>query len=96
MKISFTADGTHNFMLSEDGTLYAETTLPEDIIDEIGERVSPVSEDYGYMALKAAIIDLAAANGIPADTLEFYYDGQEDFLTEDARADVAVRFDYRG
>lgn len=96
MKITFTADGTCNIMISEDGAMYAETTLPEDVTTEYGEKVSPVDEDYGYMALKAAILDLAAAHGIAADTLSFTYDGQEQYLSDDARADVTVRADWRG
>ena len=96
VKIGFTADGTCNVMLSEDGTLYAETTLPEDIVDEYGERTSPVDEDYGYLALKAAVIRLAEAHGIRADYLEFWYDGQEDYLSDDAGAECDVRTEYRG
>lgn len=95
-RIEFTADGTNNLMISDDGTLYAETTLPEDVVDEYGERTSPVEEDYGYCQLRAAIIDLAAAHGIEPATLTFVYDGQEDHLSDDARAECVVRTDYRG
>lgn len=94
-KITFTADGTCNIMHDEDMILYAETTLPEDIIDEYGERTSPVSEDYGYMALKAAIIALAKDHGIDPDSLSFWYDGQEQHLSDDAHAECDVRADWR-
>ena len=96
LNVTFTADGRCNLMASEDGALYAETVLPEDIIDEDGERVSPVGEDYGYFALKAAIVELAKAHGIDAADLVFWYDGQEQYLSEDARAACAVASDYRG
>lgn len=61
-------------------TLYAEITVPED-----------ASEDYGYLTLKAAILEQAAAAGIPAEKLSFWYDDQEQYLAPDASATGDVR-----
>lgn len=79
-------NGGVNYMLSEDGNLYAEVLLP-------GEEVK---EDYGYMALKNAILKLAEENGVPTEDLVFWYDGQEQYLSDDARLEVEVKSDYRG
>ena len=87
--------GSVNFLLSEDGTLYAETRLPEDVADEFGERTSPVSEDYGYLALKRAIIMPAERHGV-GNGLCFQYDGQEQYLDADADAECDVRTEWRG
>lgn len=70
-----------NFLIStdEDKTFYAECIVP------IGS-----SDDYGYLALKAEIIRQADEIGIPAEHIAFPYDGQEQYLAEDAAADVDV------
>lgn len=65
-----------NFMMTEDGTVYAECKVPEG-----------AKEDYGYMALKAAV---QKAHGGVFGVLEFPYDGQEEHLSEDAHADCGV------
>ncbi len=83
MKVQFEAGDGMNFMKSEDGRFYAEVKVPHDIIDEYGDRISPFSEDYGYMALKKALSRLSPE-------LEFPYDGQEMYLSEDAFVDVDV------
>lgn len=71
--------GTHgvNYMLyrSGDVILYAETPVP-----------GGVSEDYGYFALRAEVLRQAAEEGISADRLVFWYDGQEKHLSADAGA----------
>ena len=95
MKITFTADGAFNVMYNDAMTLYAETILPDDITDENGDRVSPVDEDYGYIALKTAIINLAKEHGINPESLVFWYDGQEQFLSNDARVECDVRAEWR-
>lgn len=77
-------NGGVNFMMSDDGKFYAETP----IIDE------SVEENYGYFSLKNAIVDLAKQNGISPDRLIFWYDGQEDYLSKDARREVEVRAEY--
>lgn len=67
MKIQFEAGtGNHfpggvNYLISEDRTMYAECAVPEG-----------ASDDYGYMTMKAALIEAyKAAGGDPAD-LEFW------------------------
>lgn len=78
MKIQFEAgegrrfQGGVNYMISDDGSVYAECPVPEG-----------ASEDYGYLTMKAAI----TAAGVQAD---FWYDGQEDALAQDASADCEV------
>lgn len=61
-------------------TLYAEIVVPEG-----------ASEDFGYLTLKAAVLEQAAAAGIPADKLSFWYDDQEESLAPDAAAPGDVR-----
>ena len=63
----------------EDEQLYAETVVPDN-----------ASDDYGYLALKQEIIRQATEAGINPDSLEFWYDGQEDKLEPDAKADCLV------
>ena len=66
-----------NFMISMPGKeLYAECRWPEGTKD-----------DYGYMALKAEIIRQAKEQGIAPEQLKFWYDGQEDYLSADARVE---------
>jgi hypothetical protein len=62
--------GGVNFMLYQDDSckLYAEVAVPEE-----------ASEDYGYLAMKKALLPLALKHGIG-----FAYDGQDDALAEDA------------
>lgn len=88
MKIQFEAGTSRhgdygvNYLISspiENSILYAETAVPEG-----------ASDDYGYFALKAEIIRQAAAEGIPADQLSFWYDGQDGSLAADAHADCEV------
>ena len=80
MKITFEAgqgrhfEGGVNYMVSEDGRIYAECLVPEG-----------ASEDYGYLTMKAEILKQADADG-----LTFWYDGQEDLLEADASADCEV------
>lgn len=88
MKVQFEAgNGTHftgsvNYLISEDRRLYAECPVPEG-----------ASDDYGYLTMKAALIDaVKAAGGDPAE-LVFWYDGQEQYLAADAAADCEVYAD---
>ena len=67
----------------DDDTLYAECIWPEG-----------TEEDFGYFALKDAIIELAAAHGIAAEQLHFQYDGQEQYLSADAKAAASVYTEY--
>ena len=66
--------GTVNYMMNREHDLYAEVPFPDG-----------AQEDFGYFPLKSAIQTQAEAAGIPADALEFFYDGQEARLSEDAR-----------
>ena len=54
------------------------------------------SDDYGYIAMKAAIIADLEKHGFDASRFAFQYDGQEDKLAEDASADsrITVDIDY--
>lgn len=86
MKIQFEAGTSRhsnesvNYLIClDDDRLYAETAVPDG-----------ASDDYGYMALKAEILREAAEIGINPDTLEFWYDGQDDNLEPDAKADCTV------
>lgn len=69
MKIQFDATPEGNVLHSADNSVFAIVPVPDG-----------ASDDYGYIALKNAI--LAAYAG--SEPLEFWYDGQEDFLAEDA------------
>lgn len=72
------ADGTGINFLSgenEDISIYAEIEIPEE----------EVSEDYGYLSMKEAILNKVSAD--IAELLEFQYDGQEAYLNEDAKAE---------
>lgn len=83
MKITFYAgegrnfQGGVNYMVSEDGRIYAECLVPEG-----------ASDDYGYLTMKAAILKQVSGEG-----LEFWYDGQEHLLDSDASADCEVYTD---
>ena len=69
-KLQFEAYEDGNAMYSLDGTIRATVKVPEG-----------ASDDYGYLAMKAAI--LAAYHG--SEELSFWYDGQEDKLAADAK-----------
>lgn len=85
MKIQFEAgngihfSGSVNFLVNEDRSLYAECQVPEG-----------ASDDYGYLTLKAALIDAVKTAGGDPDGLEFWYDGQEQYLAADAAAACEV------
>lgn len=68
-------DGGVNFLQSLDGSLYAECPVPDG-----------ASEDYGYLTLKAALLNACTNAGIDTGTLSFWYDGQETHLAPDAYA----------
>ena len=83
-KIQFEAgEGKHfdgvNLLRGEaDGySIYAEVEVPEG-----------ASEDYGYLTMKRAILEK-----LPELKADFWYDGQEEFLAEDAEADAEVYLD---
>lgn len=67
-KLYFEACPDGNALFTADGTIRATVPVP-----------SGASEDYGYLAMKTAI--LAAWRGEP---LAFWYDGQEHLLSPDA------------
>lgn len=84
MKVQFEAGtGRHfdnvNFMIGTvDGIeIYAEVEIPEG-----------ASEDYGYLTMKKAILEK-----LPELKADFWYDGQEQYLAEDAEADAEVYLD---
>ena len=87
MKIQFEAgSGTHfegdvNYLISVDSDirLYAECPVPDG-----------ASDDYGYLTMKAVLVDAYKAAGGDPSLLEFWYDGQEQFLEDDASADCKV------
>lgn len=89
MKIKFEAGtgnhfpGSVNFLISEDRSLYAECSVPEG-----------ASDDYGYLEMKDALIDAVKAAGGDPDELEFWYDGQEQYLAADAAAICEVYVEY--
>ncbi len=70
-----------NFLMGEiDGfVLYAECIVPEG-----------ASDDYGYLDLKDDILRQAIEEGIDTRQLDFWYDGQESTLADDARANCEV------
>lgn len=84
MKIQFEAgegrnfSGAANYLISEDGSIYAECLVPEG-----------ASEDYGYLTMKQAILDSYTGR----DSLIFWYDGQEQHLNPDASAKTKVYLD---
>lgn len=81
MKFQFeSGEGRHfagavNYLISTDRSVYAECSVP-----------NGASEDYGYIALKNAIL----GNYQGAEELSFWYDGQEQFLSADACAECEV------
>ena len=88
MRIQFEAGtgvyfyGSVNFLANEDRSMYAECSVPEG-----------ASDDYGYLTLKNALIDVVKAAGRNPAVLEFWYDGQENRLAPDAAAPCDVYVD---
>lgn len=72
-----------NYMISCDGKLFASIIIP-----------AYAGKDYGYMAMKRAIINMARKEGIDARKLQFAYDGMESSLTIDAFVDCKVNAHY--
>lgn len=71
-------DGVNLLRGEADGhNIYAEVEVPEG-----------ASEDYGYITMKKAIL-----GQIPELKASFWYDGQEQYLAEDANADCEVYLD---
>ena len=71
-------DGVNLLRGEADGySIYAEVKVPEG-----------ASEDYGYIAMKKAILEK-----LPELKADFWYDGQEQFLAEDADVDCEVYLD---
>lgn len=71
-------DGVNLLMGEVDGYhVYAEVEVPEG-----------ASEDYGYITMKKAVLEK-----LPDLKAIFWYDGQEQFLAEDADADCEVYLD---
>lgn len=68
-RIIFEAYEGGNTLHSEDMTIRATVKVPDG-----------ASEDYGYLAMKAAILKAYHGN----ETLSFWYDGQEQHLEADA------------
>lgn len=56
------------------------------------EVPNEASEDYGYLTMKKAILEEITARELDVDAT-FPYDGQEQFLEDDAKADVRVELD---
>ncbi len=87
MKVQFEAgtgrffEGGVNFLLgeSEDLTVYAEVEVPEG-----------ASEDYGYLTMKKEI--LSELSEEEKAKVQFQYDGQEQYLADDASADCSVYY----
>ena len=52
-----------------------------------------VSDDYGYLTMKTAIIEELDMREIPTKQIHFPYDGQEQHLMVDASADTDVVID---
>jgi hypothetical protein len=69
IKLQFDATPEGNILHTLDNAIRAIVPVPDG-----------ASDDYGYLAMKNAI--LAAYHG--TEPLEFWYDGQEDLLAPDA------------
>ena len=82
------ADGV-NYLLGgnfdADEYIYAEAVLPD------GDH----SDDYGYLTMKAALVKALRQAGIDTSRFSFHYDGQEQYLEQDASADCEVRIKFR-
>lgn len=74
-------EGDVNYLLGQgDGErLYAECRVPEG-----------AEEDYGYMAMKIALIQIIEAHGYKAEDFKWWYDGQEQYLSCDGVEDCEV------
>ena len=71
-------DGVNLLRGEADGySIYAEIEVPEG-----------ASEDYGYLTMKKAILEK-----IPELKADFWYDGQEQCLADDANVDCEVYLD---
>lgn len=83
MKLQFEASDGKNILWGEDGhtRIYAEIEVPEG-----------ASEDYGYITMKKAILAELDKMGKNLD-MAFWYDGQEQFLADDADVDADVDVD---
>lgn len=85
MHFQFEAAGNGNILWgeAEDGfKITASVKVPED-----------ASEDYGYLTMKSAIMMELELREIDTEEISFQYDGQEQFLNEDADADTDVLID---
>lgn len=69
-KLQFEAYEDGNTLYSLDGTIRATVKVPEG-----------ASDDYGYLAMKAAILKAYKGD----EELAFWYDGQEQYLAADAK-----------
>ena len=85
MRFQFEADGDGNTLWgqADDGfKITASVKVPDG-----------ASEDYGYLTMKNVILDELDFREISTDEVTFQYDGQEQFLAEDAFADTDVTLD---
>ena len=93
MNIQFAAgEGIHfsgpvNYLIDTEAiggrySIYAECLWPDG-----------TQEDYGYITLKKAILDEMEKRNLKTDDFSFWYDGQEQFLSDDANADCEVYVD---
>ncbi len=85
MHFQFEAAGHENILWgqADDGfKITASVTVPEG-----------ASEDYGYLAMKSAIMMELDMRAIDTEYIDFQYDGQEDGLADDADADADVLLD---
>lgn len=90
MKMQFEAgEGRHfdnvNFLIGKDGDIeiYAEVEVPDG-----------ASDDYGYITMKKALISKLPEE--ITDSITWQYDGQEQYLEDDASADCEVYIDISG
>jgi len=80
-KIQFEATSEGNALIATDGTIKAVCPVPDG-----------ASDDYGYLTMKKAILEKLESMGSSED-ISFWYDGQEQYLAEDASADCEVFVD---
>lgn len=82
MMVQFEAGNGVNYLKGEskDLSVYAECEVPED-----------ASDDYGYITMRDAILEKLTED--EKKTITFWYDGQEQYLAEDAKADCDVDVD---
>lgn len=79
MKMQFEANPDGNILWGEDAEMKIMACI---------EVPDGASEDYGYLTMKKAIV--AAC---PEKKFDFWYDGQEDLLADDADVDASVDLD---